>query len=207
MWKGRKMTYTNAQMIISPDGNSYTGAANFSSVSSNATSINVLPIYRFGDFDNNQSLCSEVGKYSVYKIADWFLSKANMTHKKLQKLCYYAQAWCYALHDFRLMDTDFQAWIHGPVSPALWEKFKSFGFSTISIDKSCKVIIIDEDIELLEDVWKTYGDMTGNALEVLSHREMPWIEARRGYAENEKCTVVISPDSMATFYRSIYKGE
>ena len=29
----------------------------------------------------------EIGKYSVYDVANWFLLKAEMTHKKLQKLC------------------------------------------------------------------------------------------------------------------------
>ena len=64
-----------------------------------------------------------------------------------------------------------------------------------------------EDVELLEDVWETYGDKTGNALEALTHRELPWIEARRGYDEDERCTVVISPESMKQYYRSIYVGE
>jgi uncharacterized phage-associated protein len=34
---------------------------------------------------------------SVENVADWFLSKGSMEHKKLQKLCYYAQAWHCAL--------------------------------------------------------------------------------------------------------------
>ena len=61
----------------------------------------------------------EKGKYSVFDVANWFLMKGDMTHKKLQKLCYYAQAWAYALKGYRLEDTDYQAWVHGPVSPAL----------------------------------------------------------------------------------------
>ena len=80
----------------------------------------------------------ETGKYSVYDVANWFLSKGEMTHKKLQKLCYYAQAWCYALKGYRLEDTDFQAWVHGPVSPALWERFKGFGYDSIRIKGSVK---------------------------------------------------------------------
>ena len=64
----------------------------------------------------------EIGKYSVYEIANWFLNKGSMTQKKLQKLCYYAQAWCYALKGERLIKSDFQAWIHGPVSPALYDR-------------------------------------------------------------------------------------
>lgn len=47
--------------------------------------------------------------YSILDIANWFLSKEPMTHKKLQKLCYYAQAWGLALYNIRIMDTKFKA--------------------------------------------------------------------------------------------------
>lgn len=66
----------------------------------------------------------ETGKYSIFDVANWFLSKSDMTHKKLQKLCYYAQAWTYALKGYRLEDTDYQAWVHGSVSTVLWERFR-----------------------------------------------------------------------------------
>jgi uncharacterized phage-associated protein len=130
-----------------------------------------------------------------------------MTHKKLQKLCYYAQAWFYALKNIRLADTIFEAWTHGPVSPVLYDKFKAFGFSAIKmVDNDAAFAFDEEDVELLESIWKTYGDRTGNALESLSHSEPPWIEARSGYAPNERCEKGISPDSMKTYYRSIYLG-
>ena len=165
---------------------------------------------REGDIINSEDTIIDVedpGKYSVFDIANWFLTKGPMTQKKMQKLCYYAQAWCYALKGFRLMDTDFQAWVHGPVSPALWERFKSFGYDPICIKGNIDFAISDEDLKLLEDVWDTYGDSTGNALEMLSHREQPWIEARRGYDPEERCTVVISPNTMASYYKSIYSGD
>ena len=148
----------------------------------------------------------ENGKYSVFEIANWFLAKENMTQKKLQKLCYYAQAWCYALKGFRLANTDFQAWVHGPVSPVLYERFRSFGYDVIKMSGNYVSKIDVEDQRFLQDVWETYGDRTGNALEVLSHRELPWQEARRGYASDERCGVIISPITMATYYRSIYNG-
>ena len=157
--------------------------------------------------DANSVKPDDVGKYSVFDIANWFLSKGEMTHKKLQKLCYYAQAWCYALKDYRLENTDFQAWVHGPVSPALWERFKSFGYDPIRIKGNLNITIDEDDIKLLEDVWDTYGDYSGNALEILTHKEMPWIEARKGYNPDERCTVVISPAIMKSYYQSIYDGE
>ena len=149
----------------------------------------------------------ETGKYSIFDIANWFLEKEEMTQKKVQKLCYYAQAWCYALKGYRLEDTDFQAWVHGPVSPVLWERFKSFGYDPIIIKGHTTAGIDAEDEKLLEDIWDTYGENTGNALEALTHRELPWIEARRGYEPDERCTVVISPATMAAYYKSIYVGD
>ena len=180
---------------------SSTTGASFSNSTTSATSSN-------GDifFESEPFVECEIGKYSVFDIADWFLKKGNMTQKKLQKMCYYAQAWCYALNGYRLMNSDFQAWIHGPVSPALYEKFRRFGYDTIKIKGNVNIELDKQDEELLEDVWETYGDRTGNALEALAHREAPWIEARKGYSENERCTVVISPESMKRYYKSIYLG-
>ena len=96
--------------------------------------------------------------------------------------------------------------IHGPVSPVLYEKFKDFGFNCIRLVGKDSTIIADDDIELLESVWETYGDHTGNALEALSHSESPWLEARTGYAPNERCKIPISSESMKRYYSSIYLG-
>ena len=62
---------------------------------------------------------------TIYDLANWFSSKSDMSHKKLQKLCYYAVAWHYALYDSQLVENDeFEAWIHGPVSLSLWHEYK-----------------------------------------------------------------------------------
>ena len=67
---------------------SSTTGASFSNSTTSATSSN-------GDifFESEPFVECEIGKYSVFDIADWFLKKGNMTQKKLQKMCYYAQAW------------------------------------------------------------------------------------------------------------------
>lgn len=177
------------------------GSASFTYMSSSATANDVI-----GTVINSDFMETTRGKYSVFEIANWFLSKQSMTHKKLQKLCYYAQAWCYALKDYKLLDTVFEAWTHGPVSPALYDRFKSFGFDPIKMTGSYTPAIMDDDLELLESVWETYGTHTGNALEALTHTELPWQEARKGYRPEEKCTVPISPDTMRSYYKSIYSG-
>jgi uncharacterized phage-associated protein len=62
-------------------------------------------------------------------IADYFVWLANDTgsfvsNLQLQKLVYYAQAWHLALYDRPLFEDDFQAWVHGPVIPELFDKYK-----------------------------------------------------------------------------------
>lgn len=182
----------------------YTGNANFKVTNSSVPSKMLDTRIKITERRIN---CAEVdiGRYSIFQIANWFLQKSPMTQKKLQKLCYYAQAWFYALKGIRLADSDFQAWVHGPISPILYERFKPFGFDTIKLKHGCVVSIDEEDKTLLEDVWETYGNYSGNALEALAHYEEPWIQARIGYASNERCCIVISPDSMKSYYQSIYK--
>lgn len=144
-------------------------------------------------------------KYNVLDVAEWFLQKEPMTHKKIQKMCYYAQAWCYALLEEPLVDCDFQAWIHGPVSPELYQKYKGNGWKDIEAENK-KLTFDKKVIDLLESVYLTYGGISGNELEVLTHNEMPWKKARLGLDENENSTVVISPEDMKVFYKSIYTG-
>ena len=179
---------------------STTGNISFNEKSLTATEVSYIP-YFINNIEN------EKGKYSILDIANWFLMKESMTHKKLQKLCYYAQAWCYALKGYKLADTSFEAWIHGPVSPVLYERFKDFGFDTIQIKGNFKPHFDQQDLEILESVWVTYGGHTGNALEALSHSELPWREARVGYAPDERCSIPISPQVMISYYRSIYTGD
>lgn len=142
---------------------------------------------------------------SIFDVANWFLSKERMTHKKLQKLCYYAQAWSYAIQPEPLTNAVFEAWVHGPVCRELYNKYRPYGFDYLpQPDKSPSFDYATEDF--LGSVWETYGDQTANALEALSHSEPPWQKARLGLSADEPSDVRIEPDDMRKYYRSIYAG-
>lgn len=146
-------------------------------------------------------------KRTIEDLANWFLAKEPMTQKKLQKLCYYAVAWGHALMNKPIVtNSEFEAWVHGPVSPALYQKYKTKGWN--DIPKVEKAPVFPKDVEeLLETVWSTYGEQSGNALEALSHTEKPWKEARVNLGEDERGNVEISPATMRAFYLSIYNGD
>ena len=147
--------------------------------------------------------------YDIMDVANWFLRKEQMTHKKLQKLCYYAQAWnCAFSGGAPMMNCDFEAWVHGPVCRELWDKYKGFmPWDKIS-PESGETVNFDPDTEnLLESVWLTYGDLNGYQLEVLTHREKPWQIARGDLPSDRICTTRISNDDMKNYYLSLHQGD
>lgn len=140
----------------------------------------------------------------------------SVSHKKLQKLLYYVEAWHLVNFGTAILEEDFQAWVHGPVIPELYQKLKDFGFNDLkvineeeeTVDKEIEAIIrrnnLDkEKVEFIYSVLDNYGSLTSFELELLSHSEKPWIEARANCAPHERCTNVISKESMLNFYSQL----
>ena len=139
---------------------------------------------------------------TIQQIAQWFLSKESMTHKKLQKLCYYAQAWHLALHGGELFEERFEAWVHGAVQPDLYQKYKPYGFSYIPRVLDTKDIP-EEFLDFARQIYVSYGDLDGDDLERLNHTEMPWTKARGNLKPWQNCERIISEDDMKEYYRSL----
>ena len=86
----------------------------------------------------------------IFDVATWFLSKASMTPKKLQKLCYYFKARGLALIDDDVLPgVDFQAWIHGPVYPPLYAKYKDFYWNFIPEAEDNSDKFTKQELEIL----------------------------------------------------------
>lgn len=142
----------------------------------------------------------------LVSIAEYFLNKIDpeagesITPLKLQKLVYYAQAWSLAFNK-SLIEEDFEAWVHGPVIPILYVHFKEYGSANIlkvySFDSS---VFEQEETKILDLVWSVYGKYDAKYLERLTHSEKPWIMARRGIDQKERCTNVISKKEIQEYY-------
>ena len=141
----------------------------------------------------------------VFQVAEWFLSCSRMTHKKLQKLCYYGQGWHMALEGRPLFSEKIEAWVHGPVIPELYQKYKSYGWQEIP-QMMCKEADFSEGtLEVLRAVYETYGVFSGEQLERLTHSETPWQEARAGLLPYEVSTNEIKPEVMGKYYLEKYQ--
>ncbi|WP_013322367.1 Panacea domain-containing protein [Gloeothece verrucosa] len=141
---------------------------------------------------------------SCYKIAQFFIRYAHeagslLTNLKLQKLVYYAQAWHLAIHGSPLFEEDFEAWVHGPVIPELYQKYKQYKWNPISEDVD-KPVLSEELEEFLEEVIDVYFSYDAYELERMTHCEAPWIEARGAIPIDEPSNAIITKESMKTYY-------
>ncbi|MDG0062112.1 type II toxin-antitoxin system antitoxin SocA domain-containing protein [Priestia sp. P5] len=125
----------------------------------------------------------------------------SITHLKLQKLVYYAQAWSMAIYGERLIDSELEAWLHGPVSRELYREYRDFGFQEIPPVDRLNFQINEQDSDVLEGVWRLYGKHDGKYLETLTHQEAPWINAW-GRGMNE----IIEVDDMRDYYQGLLQG-
>lgn len=142
---------------------------------------------------------------TVDAIVDYFIYVANDTgsfisNLKLQKLVYYAQAWHLGIYDTPLFDDDFEAWVHGPVIPWLFHKYKEFGWKPI-LKEVQKPEFPPQLEEFLEDITEVYFIREGLELEMMTTREDPWIYARKGLARDEPSHAIITKDSMRSYYK------
>jgi len=148
---------------------------------------------------------------SPMDVANWFIcnidreSGDSITHLKLQKLVYYAQARSVVLLNKSIFVDEIQAWAHGPVVPELFYEYRDHGYKAIPICE-CDNNIPSDLEEVLLEVRRVYGEMRAKSLENLTHRERPWIEARDGYAPEDRCAESISLKTMAEFYGEIIDG-
>ena len=141
---------------------------------------------------------------TVFDVAKYILEKkGTMSTWKLQKLCYYAQAWSVAWTSKPLFEQEFQAWTNGPVCPALYYAHKGFFFVTSDSIKGNPDELTEDEKDSINVVLEDYGDMEPYALRELSHKEDPWKNARGGLPEGARCENVISVDAMGLYYGSL----
>lgn len=145
---------------------------------------------------------SEIAKYFIWKSSQ---EKRPITNKKLQKLLYYAQVWYLVASKGKekLFPEKIEAWIHGPVVPAVYHDCKEFGFGPIPSKYGSEDNISSEVKVLLDEVWQEYGQLDAETLESLTHSEPPWREARRSLDSDEFSNTEIVPRAMVDYYTSL----
>jgi uncharacterized phage-associated protein len=140
--------------------------------------------------------------YIIFKLKE---ANCGLNLLKLQKLLYYCQAWHLAIHNRPLFDGKFQAWVHGPVNRQIYDRFlttKTLYSEMLKSDirSEFSMDAVTNERNHIEDVLEVYAPFRSSQLEALTHQELPWIEARSGYAPNERCENELDEETMRSYY-------
>jgi uncharacterized phage-associated protein len=100
-----------------------------------------------------------------------------------------------------LFTDEIEAWVHGPVVPSIFRRFKEYRWNEID----CRVSPLSNERVLrhMNSVLDSYGKYTATQLERLTHQEKPWRDARVGLEPDEPSRRVISIDAMRGFYTTL----
>lgn len=154
--------------------------------------------------------------YTAEQIADYFLVKSDesrdpISNLKLQKLCYYAQGIGLAVRGQPMFEERISAWMHGPVVPDLWRRYRDFGSAPITLGRDVDLSVFDEaDRMILDDVFTYYGQYSAWRLREMTHTEAPWKNNANTYGggtiTNEELVQFFS-EQVSDEYRRAYEEE
>jgi uncharacterized phage-associated protein len=129
-------------------------------------------------------------------VAKFFLSRVDR-----EKLVYYAQAWNLVLKNNPIFPEAVEAWINGPVVPELWTEYRVYEKNPIPFDEELNLSIFsDDELDTLNKVWETYGELSASKLWKLSHKEYPWVAARAAAESDERSKEEIPQINLHSFY-------
>lgn len=146
-------------------------------------------------------------------VADALLSIArehgdNLTHLKLQKLVFYADAWHMVLNNGEeLIPEQFEAWVHGPVVRGLYDRFRGNSWHPIMDEVSYPLSLDEATRDHLNEIYEVFGAFSAFELEQMTHDEQPWIQARQGYEPDEVCNRAIDKKLMHSYYSQVARED
>jgi uncharacterized phage-associated protein len=102
-----------------------------------------------------------------------------LTHFRLQKLLYYAQAWSVVLRETELYEEEICAWQNGPVINEVYRSLPDGKCAAcIPSDAFASAPDLDpEDATFLKSFWEAYSGYSASQLYRMTHSEMPWQKA------------------------------
>lgn len=110
---------------------------------------------------------------------------------KLHKLLYFTQRESFALTGKPMFKENFRGWKYGPVCPRVRYLFTDEGMYFDNIKE-----ISPQNMYIVNNIIEQYGFMSSWDLSEISHREISWLNSRKGIPDGENGDVVMSIDDI-----------
>lgn len=144
--------------------------------------------------------------YSIETVADHILKKVGhpVEAMKIQKLCFYTQAWFLASRGEPFFHHDFEAWRYGPVSPSLYKYHCGrIEFPDGVLAESGKVQeLTEDDAQFIQKTLKVYSRYTGLQLADMCMSQPPWMETCAAYKNCRQTNKLIPVEAIIRYYGS-----
>lgn len=122
----------------------------------------------------------------------------RLTNLKLQKLLYYQQGFHLAFFGTPLFAEVVEAWMYGPVVPAVYDEYSAYGSSALP-EVKVPVSLSEDEEELFNEVYDAYREFSAIGLMNRTHSERPWLDA----VPHDRGTVITQESMMAYFKTQI----
>lgn len=140
---------------------------------------------------------------NINDIAKYIINKLEITPLALQKTLYFIQGFSIAFNNKFIFNDIPCAWIHGPVYPKVYRKYKSFAYNPIDENLNESIILNSNDKQLIDSIIKYLSLYNGTILEKITHMETPWINARKGLKPNEPSEEPIKLDDIEDYFKRV----
>lgn len=139
-------------------------------------------------------------------VASYILNEqGRLSGYQLQKLLYYCQAWCLVTQDRPLFLEHIRAWEHGPVVYEVARAHRGRRSVVAADIPGNPEAVSADDQAVIDAVLESYGSLSGDELELLSHSEEPWQRSFNG--ETGIASGVISNDAIEQYYASLMASD
>jgi len=125
-----------------------------------------------------------------------------LTHFRLQKLLYYAQAWSLVIRETELFPEEIRAWKNGPVVEEVYHGLPDGRCAAcVSPDAFAKAPDLEpEDAAFVEKFWEVYSQYSASQLYRMTRSETPWQKARGSLSPSANGNELIPVDALDEYF-------
>ena len=152
---------------------------------SNKENINFFKLNRIEKIEFLKSFFDENNMEKILNVAEYIFKEYNrvtgelIDEMKLQKLLYFSQRETLAILNKPLFNEEFEGWKYGPISREVRTVYTEDGINADTKD------IKNESKYIINNVILEYGALASWKLSKISHKEISWINSRKGLKDGE----------------------
>ena len=146
-----------------------------------------------------------IGKGKINLIVQYLLNQCeDITPLALQKALYYIQGFNYAFYKNFLFLEDCQAWVHGPVYPTIYARYRTYHFDPIkNVDPFDASVFSASEKAICDSVIANICCYSGKTLEYFTHSENPWIMTRGNLPVTSRSDRIIKKQLIGQYFDKV----